>query len=47
VWKHQLAKVVEGDSEAAERALNAGENAAKALWTALDGIEAERIARAV
>jgi len=46
VWKHQLAKVVEGDSEAAERALNAGENAAKALWTALDGIEAERIARA-
>jgi pyrroloquinoline-quinone synthase len=46
VWKQQLAEVVEGNPAAAERALNAGENAAKALWTALDGIEAERMARA-
>jgi len=46
VWKHQLAKVVEGNPDAAERALNAGEQAAKALWRALDGIEAARVARA-
>ncbi len=46
VWKNQLAKLVETDTDAAERALNAGENAAKALWTALDGIEAARMARA-
>jgi pyrroloquinoline-quinone synthase len=42
VWKNQLAKAVDADYEAAQRALNAGENAAKALWTALDGIEAAR-----
>jgi pyrroloquinoline-quinone synthase len=46
VWKQQLTEAVEGSPEAAERALVAGENAAKALWTALDGIEAERMARA-
>ena len=46
VWKQQLANTVEGDPEAAERALNAGESAAKALWNALDGIEAQRMARA-
>lgn len=46
VWKRQLANAVEGNPAAAERALNAGENAAKALWAALDGIEAERMARA-
>jgi pyrroloquinoline-quinone synthase len=45
VWKQQLANAVEGNPAAAERALNAAENAAKALWTALDGIEAERMAR--
>jgi len=45
IWKHQLAKVVEGNSPAADRALNAAENAAKALWSALDGIEAARLAR--
>jgi len=32
--------------EAAEKALAAGENAAKALWQALDGIEARRMAKA-
>jgi pyrroloquinoline-quinone synthase len=46
VWKQQLANAVKDKPEAAERALNAAENAAKALWTALDGIEAERMARA-
>lgn len=46
VWKRYLSNAVEGDSEAATRALTAGEYAAKALWTALDGIEAARMARA-
>jgi len=30
----------------AEAALDAAEDAARALWTALDGIETERLARA-
>lgn len=46
VWRNQLGKVVEGDPAAAERALAAGESTAKALWSALDGIEAGRMARA-
>jgi pyrroloquinoline-quinone synthase len=46
VWKQQLANTVTDNPEAAERALNAGESAAKALWNALDGIEAQRMARA-
>jgi pyrroloquinoline-quinone synthase len=46
VWRNQLARVVENNPAAAERALNAGENAAKALWNALDGIEAKRAATA-
>ena len=46
IWKHQLAKLVEGNPAAAEKALNAGESAAKALWKALDGIEEARVARA-
>jgi pyrroloquinoline-quinone synthase len=45
VWKNQLAKLVDDNSAAADRALIAGENAAKALWNALDGIEAKRLAR--
>jgi len=45
IWKHQLGKIVEGNPQAAEKALNAGENAAKALWKALDGIEAARVER--
>lgn len=44
IWKHQLGKIVEGNPQTAEKALNAGENAAKALWKALDGIEAARVA---
>ncbi|PYV76164.1 MAG: TENA/THI-4 protein [Acidobacteria bacterium] len=46
IWKHQLAKIVDADPQAAERALIAGEHAANALWQALDGIEAARLARA-
>ena len=46
IWRHQLAKVVQGNSPAADRALDAAENAAKALWCALDGIEGARLARA-
>src|SRR5437660_10109505 len=46
IWKHQLAKIVASNPDAAENALNAGERAAKGLWQALDGIEAARLARA-
>ena len=46
VWRTQLGKAIGGSSAAAERALGAGERAAKALWNALDGIEAARLARA-
>jgi hypothetical protein len=40
-----LGKIVVGNPQAAEKALNAGETAAKALWKALDGIEAKRMTR--
>jgi pyrroloquinoline-quinone synthase len=46
VWRHQLAKRVEGNPEAVDKALSAAENAARALWNALDGIESARMARA-
>lgn len=46
VWKEQLAKRVGTDQAAAENALSAAEEAAKALWTALDGIEGRRMAKA-
>ncbi len=42
VWRQQLGKLVEGNPEVAPRALAAGEAAARALWRALDGIEARR-----
>jgi pyrroloquinoline-quinone synthase len=45
VWKQQLAKQVEGNAEAAEKALTAAEAAAKGLWHALDGIEERRTAQ--
>jgi pyrroloquinoline-quinone synthase len=45
VWRNQLAKLVDSP-DAADRALAAGETAAKKLWEALDGIEASRLARA-
>jgi pyrroloquinoline-quinone synthase len=42
VWRQQLGKQIESNPAMAEKALAAGENAAKALWNALDGIEARR-----
>ena len=44
VWKQQLRKRIEVAPETAEQALEAAESAARALWTALDGIEARRTA---
>jgi pyrroloquinoline-quinone synthase len=46
VWREQLSKHLEANPEMAERALASAEAAAKALWTALDGIEARRQMRA-
>jgi len=46
VWQQQLAKQLESNSGAREQALAAGENAARSLWRALDGIEARRVAQA-
>lgn len=46
VWRNQLEKRVEADPETAPAALDAAENAAKALWRGLDGIEARRMATA-
>jgi pyrroloquinoline-quinone synthase len=45
VWRQQLGKRLEANPQTAEKALAAGEHAAKALWRALDGIEARRMAR--
>jgi len=42
VWRGQLGKRVEAHPEAAGAALDAAEDAARMLWCALDGIEAER-----
>ncbi len=44
VWRQQLEKRLEANPAAAEKALEAGESAARALWRALDGIESRRIA---
>jgi pyrroloquinoline-quinone synthase len=46
LWRQQLGKRIEANPETAETALVAGENAAKALWRALDGIEARRTLQA-
>jgi pyrroloquinoline-quinone synthase len=46
VWREQLGKQLTENPEASEKALNSAESAAKALWTALDGIEARRTAKA-
>ena len=45
-WRQQLAKQLESNPQATEKALEAGEAAAKALWDALDGIEERRMTRA-
>jgi len=44
VWRKQLQRRVEAHPETADAALDAAENAARMLWQALDGIEAERMA---
>jgi pyrroloquinoline-quinone synthase len=41
-WRQQLEKRLAENPQATEKALVAGENAAKALWHALDGIEMRR-----
>lgn len=46
VWRELLSKQVASDPQKAETALAAAEDAARALWSALDGIEADRMARA-
>ncbi len=46
VWRDQLGKQLTENPGASEKALNSAESAAKALWTALDGIEARRTANA-
>jgi pyrroloquinoline-quinone synthase len=46
VWREQLGKQVAEHAEMDERALDSAESAAKALWTALDGIESRRMAKA-
>ncbi len=46
VWRRQLARRLEQNPRVAGPALTAAEKAAKALWTALDGVEARRIAKA-
>lgn len=46
VWKQQLAKRLKEHPDEAEKALDAAETAAKALWQALDGIEARRTTQA-
>lgn len=43
VWRDEINKQLTADPSCADSALDAAENAAKALWTALDGIERERI----
>jgi pyrroloquinoline-quinone synthase len=42
VWRKQLEKHVQANPETAEKALAAAEAASKALWNALDGVEARR-----
>jgi pyrroloquinoline-quinone synthase len=45
VWRKQLEKCVATDPETCDKALASAEATAKALWNALDGIEAQRLAR--
>jgi pyrroloquinoline-quinone synthase len=46
VWRELLTRRIKTDLQCSGTALAAAESAAKALWTALDGIETERLARA-
>jgi pyrroloquinoline-quinone synthase len=42
VWREQLDRLISDEPDQAAPALDAAENAARALWRALDGIEARR-----
>ena len=42
VWRNLLEKRIAEHPEAADRALDAAESAARMLWQALDGIDARR-----
>ena len=46
VWRKQLEKRIKTNPQAAKKALDAAEGAARKLWEALDGIEARRHAGA-
>ncbi|HEX4007410.1 MAG TPA: iron-containing redox enzyme family protein [Acidobacteriaceae bacterium] len=46
VWKQLVSRRVAANPQLAEPALAAAEDTARALWTALDGIQARRLARA-
>jgi pyrroloquinoline-quinone synthase len=46
VWREQLGKRIKENPAETEKALIAGESAARALWQALDGIEERRTAKA-
>ena len=46
VWREQLSRLIASDPPKAANALDSAEHAAHALWTALDGIERQRHARA-
>ena len=45
VWREQIESVLGNDPAAAQESLEAAEEAASALWKALDGIERERLAK--
>jgi pyrroloquinoline-quinone synthase len=45
VWKQAITKELERDPASTDRALDAAETAAKALWDALDGVERLRMQR--
>jgi len=44
LWRDQLEKRVKANPKTAEKALAAGESAAKLLWAVMDGFEARRMA---
>jgi pyrroloquinoline-quinone synthase len=46
VWRELIEKELAADPAAEDAALAAGEQAARALWMALDGVERGRVARA-
>jgi pyrroloquinoline-quinone synthase len=46
VWRNQLQRKVAANPDSADKTLNSAEETARALWLALDGIEARRTAKA-